>query len=125
MSDIRAEDEQKPERPPFLSDSVYKNLEWIARVLLPATATLYGALGALWGFPNVTAVVGTIVVVDTFLGVLLGFAQKSYDNSNAKYSGEVLYTTDVDGTKQVSLSLDEHPEELVKKPEVRLKVVEM
>lgn len=107
---------------PILNDRTYEILEWVARVLLPAVATLYGTLGSIWGLPNVTAVVGTIVAVDAFLGVFLGFAQKSYDNSSAKYDGNIIVMGTPDGGKTFSLELDKNPDELAEMNTIKFKV---
>lgn len=108
---------------PFMSDDVFKTLEYITRVVLPAVATLYAALGSLWGLPNVTAVVGTIVAVDTFLGVLLGLAMKSYDASEAKFDGNIVVMNTQDGGKTFSLELDKNPDELAEMDKIVFKVV--
>lgn len=105
MSDVNV----VPGTNPMLNDKWYGILEWWARVGLPASATLYGSLGALWAFPNVTPVVGTIVAVDTFLGIFLGFAQRSYDSSDAKYDGTIEVINQAQGTLY-SLNLNAHPD---------------
>lgn len=71
----------------LLNDKVYNGLKFLALVLLPATAAAYFTLAQLWGFPNAEQVVGTIAVVETFLGVLVRSASKSWDNSDMKYDG--------------------------------------
>ena len=66
-----------------LSNKADDALKWIAQVVLPAVGTLYAALSGIWGFPYGEEIVGTIVAVDTFLGVVLGI-------SNAKYKKTVI-----------------------------------
>ncbi len=61
-----------------MSNKVYDTLKWIAQILLPALATLYFALAAIWGLPAAEQVVGTITAIDTFLGVLLGISTSNY-----------------------------------------------
>lgn len=99
---------------PWLSDTMYTKLEYLARVVLPALATLYLALATLWSFPYGPQVVGTIVAVDTFLGVFIGFAQKAYNESDAAYNGSIVVTKSADGTALSSLILDQDPAELGK-----------
>lgn len=65
-----------------MSNKTYDILKWIAQYLLPAAGTLYAALGQIWGFPYGEEIVGTIVAIDTFLGVLLGISSKNYNNAN-------------------------------------------
>lgn len=62
-----------------LSNRTYDILKWITQLLLPALGTLYFALAGIWGFPYGEEVVGTLVAVDTFLGVCLGISTKQYN----------------------------------------------
>lgn len=106
----------------LLSNKVYDTLKWIAQYLLPASATLYFALAAIWGFPYGEQVVGTISAVTIFLGVLLGISTSTYVKSGA----------DTDGTLQVDVSnpekdiyrlqLNSDLENLAEKQKVTLKV---
>jgi hypothetical protein len=52
--------------------------KFMALVLLPALAILYGAMASVWGLPLVKEVTGTIAAVDVFLGVLLGISSSQY-----------------------------------------------
>ena len=63
----------------FLSNKQYDILKWIALVLLPALGTLYFGLAQIWGFPYGEQVVGTITVLDTFLGAILGISTVQYN----------------------------------------------
>lgn len=64
-----------------MSNKLYNIIKWIAQILLPAVGTLYFGLSGIWGFPYAEQVVGTITVVDTFLGVLLGISTYNYNKS--------------------------------------------
>lgn len=66
-----------------MSNTVYNVIKWIAQIFLPAVGTLYFGLSGIWGFPYAEQVVGTITVVDTFLGVLLGISTYNYNKSGA------------------------------------------
>ena len=63
-----------------MSNKVYDVLE-VGRPVpfLPALGTLYFALADVWGLPYGEQVVGTIVAVDTFLGVVLGISTAQYN----------------------------------------------
>jgi len=61
----------------------------VAQILLPAIGALYYGLAQIWGLPRAGDVVGTIVVVDTFLGVFLKYDSTAYENSGQRYDGEV------------------------------------
>lgn len=63
----------------ILSDKVYDILKWVALILLPALGTLYFGLAGIWGFPYGEQVVGTITVIDTFLGAILGISTVQYN----------------------------------------------
>lgn len=67
----------------ILSLDWYKTLTWVAQILLPATAALYLALGQFWLIPHVDGVVATIMALDTFLGMLLGFSSGQFMKSIA------------------------------------------
>ena len=56
---------------PQFTNAAYDVLKPIALIWLPAIATLYTALAAIWGVPDVTAVVGSLSAIDGFLGVVL------------------------------------------------------
>lgn len=61
----------------LLPDKVYIALKWTGLVLMPALATLIGAVGPAWGMPKVDAVVLTINAIGTFIGVCIGASQIS------------------------------------------------
>ena len=62
-----------------LSNKVYDILKWIALILLPAVSALYFGLSQIWGFPYGEEIVGTISIIDTFLGALLGISTMNYN----------------------------------------------
>lgn len=64
-----------------MSNKFYDVLKWVTQYLLPGLATLYFTLAGIWHLPYVEEVLGTITAVDTFLGVILGIASKSYNKT--------------------------------------------
>ena len=66
----------------IIKDSIYDWLKWVQRLLLPAIATLYLALGSIWEdiiyLPYPEQVAATITAIDTFLGVILGISTANY-----------------------------------------------
>jgi hypothetical protein len=66
-----------------MSNKVYDGLKWIVTVVLPAIAALYTALSGIWGFPYGEQIVGTIVAVETFLGVVLQVSNAKYKKTSA------------------------------------------
>lgn len=61
-----------------MTNKTYDVLKWIALILLPALATFYAAIAAVWGLPYTEQVVGTITAVDTLLGTLLKISADKY-----------------------------------------------
>jgi hypothetical protein len=101
-------------------------MKYLAQVLLPAVGTLYFAVAGIWNLPSAQEVVGTIVAVDTFLGLLLHLSSNAYENSDAKFDGTLLVQPNSSnpGEGFVNVGLKNHPDEVAKKKdEVRLKVV--
>lgn len=72
-----------------MSNKLYDILKFIAQIILPALGTLYFGLSYYWNLPYVEQIVGTITVVDTFLGTLLGISAINYKKlNNADKSSE-------------------------------------
>jgi hypothetical protein len=91
----------------MLSDSTYDFLKKLVLIVLPAFATLYFSLGAIWGLPYVEQVMGTTAALSTFLGVLLRLSARSYNDSDLIFDGVVNVTATLDGSKRYSLDLNE------------------
>lgn len=68
----------------IMSTQVYDILTWVAQIFLPATAALYAAISGVWGLPYTDQVVGTIVALDTFLGLVLGFSTAEFHKKVAQ-----------------------------------------
>lgn len=64
-----------------LSNKTYDILKWIALIFLPALGALYFGLAQIWGLPYGEEIVGTLVVVDTFLGALIGVSTSKYNKN--------------------------------------------
>lgn len=62
-----------------LENKVYDALKYIALIVLPAVATLYSGLSKVWtGLPYGAEIPATIMLIDTFLGVLLKVSTDNY-----------------------------------------------
>ena len=72
-----------------MSNKVYDILKWITAPVLPALATLYLAISAIWGLPFGEQIAGTIMAVDTFLGTILGISNKKYKEKMKEVANEV------------------------------------
>lgn len=109
-----------------LSNVAYDKLKSVAQIWLPALGTLYVALALIWGahiFPAADDVSKTVIAVDTFLGVILGFSTSAYNASGANFDGIVALQDHPAGGAQVKITgLD--PESLLTKNAVTFKVVD-
>lgn len=65
----------------ILTDKTYDVLKWVALILLPAMGALYFGLAGIWNFPYGEQIVGTITVIDTFLGAILGISTVQYNKT--------------------------------------------
>ena len=61
-----------------MSNKTYDILKYIALIVLPAIATLYGTIAGIWGLPYAEEIPLTIMAVDTFLGVCLKVSSDEY-----------------------------------------------
>lgn len=71
-----------------LNSKVYDVLKWITMIVLPALATAYVGLAAIWGFPYADEVAKTTAVICTLLGALLGISTAQY-NKDLNAGGNV------------------------------------
>lgn len=103
-----------------MNNKLYDFLKYLALIALPALGTLYFTLAGIWNLPAAEQVVGSIVAIDTFLGVLLGISSTKYNSATAKGTLAVHETGD---KKTFSLELDGDPEyELQGKDQVVFRV---
>lgn len=62
-----------------LPDRIYDILKWVTMIVLPALATAYVGLAAIWGWPYADEVAKTTAVICTLLGALLGISTAQYN----------------------------------------------
>ncbi len=104
----------------MITGKLYNYLKFLALTGLPALGTMYFGLAGIWGLPSAEEVVGTIVVVDTFLGVILQISSSNYNSATAQ--GTLNVVESAEGTL-FDLNLDGDPEyELAGKDRVVFKV---
>lgn len=94
----------------MITGKTYDFLKFCALVAFPSLGTFYFALAGIWGFPAAEQVVGTIVAVDAFLGVILQISSTKYASSDAQFDGDVHVSTDGQGRYVYSLELNDDPE---------------
>ena len=64
-----------------MSNQTYDILKYIALIVLPAISALYFGLAQIWGWPYGEEIVGSIAVIDTFLGAMLQISKDNYDKA--------------------------------------------
>jgi hypothetical protein len=92
----------------MITGKTYDSLKFLALIAFPALGSAYFALAGIWGLPAAEQVVGTIVVVDTFLGTILQISSSKF---TAKTGQGVITVAETDKGKTYSLVFDGDPEE--------------
>jgi Putative phage holin Dp-1 len=90
-----------------ITGKLYNVLKFLALVIFPALGTLYFTLAQIWGLPAGEEVVGTILALDTFLGVILQISSTNYNSSSAQGTLDIQET---DEGKVFQLELEGDPE---------------
>ena len=85
----------------WLPAGLYDTLKWCTLIGLPATATFYSALAAVWNWGFSGEVAMSVTAICTFLGVLLGLSKADYKAKDADIDGTVKL-----GGADAQLSLD-------------------
>lgn len=62
-----------------LPDKVYDVLKWLVLICIPAAATAYVGLAAVWGWPFADEVAKTATVICTLIGALIGISTAQYN----------------------------------------------
>lgn len=109
---------------PLLTDKLYNIGKDAATIWLPAAAALYSALAVIWGLPFSVEVVGTVAAIVTFLGAVLKISSNRYNNQPVEYNGALKVNMTDPLVDNYRLELDSDWQELAKKDEVRIKVVD-
>lgn len=90
----------------LLSEKAYARLKFFALILLPALSALYFGVAQIWHLPKAEEVVGTVAVIDTFLGVLVRYASETWKRSDVKYDGVFGIENTDDGSQLRLKSID-------------------
>lgn len=105
-----------------LSNQVYDVLKWVTLVMLPAVGTAYLGLSQILNLPYATQVTGSIVVITTLLGTLIGISTVNHNKEEPTYDG-VMLVNHSDPDKEVwSLDLGDELENLEVKDKIVLRV---
>ena len=80
-----------------MSNQAFDLLRLIGELILPALATLYAALGAIWGWPYIEAIVGTIAAVTAFIGALVNGLRRVYNKKEENNEEDIPESEQSDG----------------------------
>ena len=80
-----------------MSNQAFDVLRLIGELILPALATLYAALGAIWGWPYIEAIVGTIAAVTAFIGALVNGLRRVYNKKEENNEEDLPESEQSDG----------------------------
>lgn len=105
----------------ILSDKWYGRLKWLVAIVLPAISALYFGLAQIYEWGNGEQVVGTLALLTTFLGTILGVTSRQY-NKNNMGDGQIVVSS-ADDVTSMSLQLEKTPEELAAMKRVSFKVL--
>jgi hypothetical protein len=106
----------------ILSNNAYNIMKRVVTVVLPAISSLYFGLAQIWDLPAPEQVVGTIALITTFLGVLLGISSSQYNHSEQAYDGTVVVSPKPDGGTLYSLEMNEDVDKLKDMDSLRFRV---
>lgn len=84
----------------MITGKLYDRLKYFVLIVLPAISALYFGLGNIWGWPDIEQVVGSLAIIATVLGGLIGVSSKNF-NDNEKYVGETWLAPTDQGWKRV------------------------
>ena len=103
----------------MFSNDTYNRIKWVAQYFLPALGTLCYLVCGIWNIPIGSQIVGTIVALDTALGVLLGI-------SSANYSGDGVMIVDTSNPERdiYRMELNDPVDNLANKSDVTFKVMQ-
>ena len=81
----------------IIKGKTYDTLKFFAQVLLPVIGALYFILSGIGGLPAPEQVVGIIVTVDAFLGVVLHISSNRFSANTGKGAMNILPKPNSDG----------------------------
>jgi hypothetical protein len=105
-----------------MNNKAYDALKFVALILLPGAAAVYVGVAAIWGLPNADEVSQTVVVVDTFLGLLVRYFSGKHQDEK-EYDGTLELQLDSSGAVRGAVqSFDVDPDDLAGHTELVFKV---
>lgn len=106
------------------SNKVYDFCKYLVEIVLPGLGTLYFSLAQIWGLPFGEEVVGTLVALALFIGVLIGISKSSY-NKVSERDGTIEIDASDPNRDVYSINLAIPLEELNERKTVSLNVAQL
>ena len=105
-----------------LSSKLYGHVKWLVLIFIPAFSALYAGLSVVIpGLPAVAAVIGTLALLSTFLGLTLGISSQNFAKQGA--DGSINAQIQGDQVMLSNFSLPNiAPEELAAKKSITIQV---
>ena len=105
-----------------MKNTTFDGLKFVALVLLPGLGAAYFGLAAIWGLPNAEEVVGTVTVVDTFLGLIIKWQGDRYKKSGMNEDGDLVIDGSDPEVDRYSLNINTPIERIAEMDTLVLKV---
>lgn len=106
-----------------LKSKTYDFFKKLVEIVLPASASLYFGLSVIWGFPGGEKVVGSLALVTTFLGVVIGISKSNYEASGDKFDGSLLINQDPENGLSFNMDVRDAGDDILEKDEIVLRAV--
>jgi hypothetical protein len=106
----------------ILSPAVYDKLKKTVQFILPLIGSIYFGLGQIWGFPKIEEVIGSITVLNTALGSVVGISKSRADKADTATDGDLVITEDPGGVASWMMAFEGDPELLKDRENITFKV---
>lgn len=70
-----------------MSNKAFDALRLVGEIIIPAVATFYAAVGAIWGWPYIEGITGTLAAVTVLIGAIVNGLRRLY-NKNMEEKNE-------------------------------------
>jgi len=67
-----------------MTNKAFDTLRLVGEVIIPACATFYAAVGAIWGWPYIEAITGTLAAVTVLIGAIVNGLRKGYNKQEGE-----------------------------------------
>lgn len=80
-----------------MSDRAFNFLRTLCEVIIPALATFYASVGAIWGWPYTDGVTKTLAAVALLIGAIVNGFRNAYNKKGEKHEEDLLESEQSDG----------------------------